>query len=194
MPEVLVGRGRTSRPREAEEENMKKQSIIGSGEGADPVETTCFPSRPAPEPRCAKCNARVSSPHPHDGEECHCGAYGDWHPRGPNCKPAPEPSGRMSEEEFEREAALLAKPYGREAMQNLSILAECRRARASEAEGCGVDCRCVTLEAERDALRRALTRTADIRRRAEGCNDVLTLLRLIYEAEDIAAAALRGKT
>ena len=67
---------------------MKKQSILGSGVGADPVETTCFPPKPAPAPKpkmvgTGRCN-------------CPAGWHADHRERhapgaGPELSPAPKP-------------------------------------------------------------------------------------------------------
>lgn len=47
----------------------------------------------------------------------------------------------------------------------------------------------IRLAEERDALTLCLGRVSSIPRRAEGCNDVLTLLRLIHEVRDLCAEA-----
>jgi len=67
------------------------------------------------------------------GEECNCGAYGDWHSRGTICKPAPAPpspcpepgncaaGGKCGEDApptFEKELASLLNSYSQENMSN----------------------------------------------------------------------------
>jgi hypothetical protein len=74
----------------------------------------------APEPRCARCGHGAHGTHPCPG--CLMGCH----------KPAPEPSGRMSDEKFERIALKVNHGAGPAVEASRLLYAEARRARASE--------------------------------------------------------------
>lgn len=107
--------------------------------------------KPAPEPRCAQPDAGIGL----------CAGPCPVH------RPAPEPSGRMSEEEFERIGLFITDPGiprpGSARAKYWAVMSEASRARASE-----------------DALREALEQIQDMSHGDPGI-------------ESVCAAALRGK-